>query len=90
MNSTKQEKSIDLSAYAEAWVAPFVERQQVKSFSGGLLDPRTMANLDSAGIGPAGRIKIGRKVIYPVQELITWLEQRAILPKSRTEQEVTQ
>ena len=90
MNNATQEKRIDLAPYAENWFAPFVERQQVNKFSGGLLDPRTMANHDSAGTGPAGRIKIGRKVIYPVQELITWLEQKAILPKNKTEQEVIQ
>ena len=81
---------IDLSAYAENWKAAFVERQHVKEFSGGLLDPRTMANLDSAGTGPTGRIKIGRKVIYPVQDLITWLEEKATQPKQRTKQEITQ
>lgn len=74
------EKTIDLSAYAEAWKAPFVERQHITEFSGGLLDPRTMANHDSKGTGPAGRIKMGRKVIYPVPELIIWLEERASLP----------
>ncbi|MCI5158165.1 MAG: hypothetical protein D3906_06930 [Candidatus Electrothrix sp. AUS1_2] len=88
---TQQKQAlIDLSAFAGSWHAPFVERQQVNKFSGGLLDPRTMANHDSAGTGPAGRIKIGRKVIYPVQDLITWLEGKASLPKNKTEQEVIQ
>jgi hypothetical protein len=77
----RTEKAIDLSAFAENWTAPYVERQHLIEFSGGLLDPGTMANHDSAGTGPAGRVKVGRKVIYPVQELIAWLEARASLPK---------
>jgi hypothetical protein len=77
----KTEKLIDLSAFAENWTAPYVERQHLTEFSGGLLDPGTMANHDAAGTGPAGRVKVGRKVIYPVQELIAWLEARASLPK---------
>ncbi len=75
------EKLIDLSAYAEAWKAPFVERQHLTEFSGGLLDPGTIANHDAAGTGPAGRVKVGRKVIYPVNEVIAWMEARASLPK---------
>lgn len=33
--------------------------------------------LDSQGKGPSGRIKIGRKVAYPVNSLIVWLQGRA-------------
>lgn len=80
----------DLSAFIEAWPAPFVERQHLKEFSGGLIDPRTMANMDAKGAGPAGRVKIGRKVIYPVKSLVEWLESRATVPtrKVNTEMEL--
>jgi len=75
------EKPIDLSAYAKAWKAPYVERQQLKEFSGGALHPRTMANRDSKGEGIKGRINVGKKVLYPVNEVIAWMEARASLPK---------
>lgn len=58
------------------WPSMIVARSQVEKFSGGLLNPRTMANLDSVGEGPP-RGKCGRKVFYPVDTLITWLEERA-------------
>lgn len=77
----KTEKLIDLSALAESWTAPFVERQHLTKFSGGVLNARTMANLDSKGKGIRGRISIGRKVLYPVQEVVAWMEARASLPK---------
>ena len=83
MNEAKQKSIdfIDFSAYAEAWKAPFVARSKLDEFSGGALNARTMANHDSAGTGPAGRINMGRKVIYPVNEVIAWMESRATLPK---------
>ncbi|XCN72849.1 MAG: hypothetical protein Q3M24_21605 [Candidatus Electrothrix aestuarii] len=79
---SQEEKQIDLSAFAEKWPSAFVERSKLSEFSGGVLNGRTMANLDSKGTGIKGRVKIGdRKVIYPVHEVISWLEARASLPK---------
>jgi hypothetical protein len=49
------EKLIDLSALAEKWPSAIVERQRLKEFSGGALNARTMANLDSKGQGIKGR-----------------------------------
>jgi hypothetical protein len=80
INNTTPGKTIDLSAYAKAWHAPYVERQELSEFSGGLIKPKTMANLDSQHKGPNGRIKVGNKVIYPVNELIAWMEARASQP----------
>lgn len=73
--------NIDLSTFAEAWKAPYVERQQLKEFSGGALNARTMANHDSKGQGIKGRIIMGRKILYPVNEVIAWMEARASLPE---------
>ena len=67
----------DLSIMAERWPSPFVARGEVGRFSGGMLTSKYLANLDSAGKGPTGRIRIGRKVAYPVDRLIEWMEQRA-------------
>lgn len=38
---------------------------------------RTIANLDSQGRGPAGRMMIGPKVCYPKEEVILWLASQA-------------
>jgi hypothetical protein len=77
----KTGKLIDLSAYAEAWPAPYVARSKLSEFSGGALNGRTMANLDSKGKGIKGRFSIGRKILYPVHEVVAWLEARASLPE---------
>ena len=38
---------------------------------------RTLANLDSQGRGPAGRMKIATKVCYPKDELVMWYAAQA-------------
>jgi len=68
-----------LSSLPAKWTSTFVERQQVGNFSGGLLNPKYMANLDSQGKGPENTIKFGRKRGYYVPSLITWMLERAEL-----------
>jgi hypothetical protein len=66
----------DLRHLADKWPSSIVAREKTGEFSGGVLEPKTMANFDSAGEGPP-RIRIGRKVAYPVESLIAWMEKRA-------------
>ena len=77
MKTQNKQSHPDLSTFIESWESPYVERHHVGLFSGGILHPRTMANLDAKGQGPSKRIKIGNKVAYPVEELVTWMESRA-------------
>ena len=68
----------DLSQLAKSWPSPIVARSSIRDFSGGLILPGTLANLDSLGKGPAGKFRVGQKVAYPVDEVIRWLESRLI------------
>jgi hypothetical protein len=74
-------KRPDLSNLAASWQSPLIARNQVKTFTGGLLSEKYLANLDSQGKGPAGRVKIGRKIAYNVSDLVEWLEGRAEVVK---------
>jgi len=59
---------------AARWPSPVVARKEVGKFSGGILNPRTLANLDSLGKGPDGKFQVGpRKIAYPVNSLIIWM-----------------
>lgn len=69
-------KSVDLSALADAWPSGFVARTEAKLFSGGLTCAGTLANADCRGEGPAGRVRVGKRIGYPVPALIAWLEAR--------------
>jgi len=68
----------DLTTLADNWPSKLVHRSQptLDRFSGGILNARTLANADSLGTGPVGRIRIGRKVAYPVQSLIAWMQEK--------------
>ena len=69
-------RKADLSELKAKWPSAVVARTDIKSFTGGLMSERYIANLDSQGAGPHGRFKVGRKVGYPVDSLISWLEER--------------
>lgn len=70
-------KTIDLSHLAEKWPSTIVARSRIKQFTGGMMSPGTLANLDSQGQGPPCQVKIGRNIGYVVGPLIKWLEERA-------------
>ncbi|MGO8990471.1 MAG: hypothetical protein ACLQGU_02595 [bacterium] len=72
-------KKVDLSFLSKRWPSGIVARKQIGQFTGGLMSPAHLANLDAQGAGPE-RIKIGGKVVYPVGELISWLEKRSCSP----------
>jgi hypothetical protein len=69
----------DLSHLAEKWPSSVVARDQFGKFTGGGMTPGYLANLDGKGLGPPGRFRMGRKVLYPVNEVIKWLENRSKL-----------
>lgn len=62
---------------ASKWPSTVVARAQIARFTGGLLQPGTMANLDSKGLGPHGRIMLGKKSGYMLDALVEWLESQA-------------
>jgi hypothetical protein len=67
----------DFQELAKSWSSPLVAREEISRFSGGVLTPRYLANLDAAGKGPPVRLRIGRKIAYPVSSLILWLKNRS-------------
>lgn len=67
----------DFSHMARKWPSSIVGRQQIREFTGGMLSPGTLANLDCQGIGPDGKIRIGKKIGYVVAEFVPWLERYA-------------
>jgi len=61
---------------AERWPSAVVARTEIDKFSGGLMSSKYVANLDSQGRGPV-RVVCGRKVGYPVRDLVQWLRERS-------------
>ncbi|MBN1636384.1 MAG: hypothetical protein JW920_07715 [Deltaproteobacteria bacterium] len=70
--------NFDFTKMAEQWPSALVARSEVGKFSGGILNPRTMANLDCMGKGVKDRVRIGkRRIAYPVESLIKFLEDKS-------------
>jgi hypothetical protein len=77
MSKTTPFNKPDFSSLADRWPSPFVSRGEVERFTGGIISIKYLANLDSQGAGPQGRVRVGRKIAYNVRDLINWLENRA-------------
>ena len=54
---------------------PLIPRSGVSKLLPDLVSPKYLANLNALGEGPE-YIKIGRKVVYPREAFIKWLETR--------------
>ena len=57
---THMKKEISLNTLAENWPSPYVAREEIERFTGGIITCKYIANLDCAGQGPRGRIRVGR------------------------------
>jgi len=66
---------------ADNWPSEIIARTQIKVFTGGLINPNYIANLDCRGEGPSGRIKSGRKTCYQKRAFVKWLRERSIIEK---------
>lgn len=72
-----KEQKADFSSLAQKWPSPYVARQEVERFTGGMISIKYLANLDCQGFGPKGRVRVGRKIAYPVDQFVSWLESRS-------------
>jgi hypothetical protein len=66
---------------ADNWPSEIIARTEIKVFTGGLINPNYIANLDSRGEGPSGRIKSGRKTCYQKRAFVNWLRERSVIEK---------
>ena len=53
-----------------------ITRKKLQELTGGLISEKTLANLDSEGVGIQPRMRIGAKVCYPKDAAILWLKNR--------------
>ena len=67
---------MDFKKILDAWNSPFVTRKKLSEMTGGIINSRTIANLDSLGRGIRGKTKVGGLVVYDVANVVEWLEER--------------
>jgi hypothetical protein len=59
------------------WPSPFITRNQLPKITGGIINAKTLRNLDCLGKGIKGKFTFGhRTVAYPVKSVIEFLEAR--------------
>ena len=70
--------------YARLWeqFSEFPTREEVSERIR-IFKPRSLANLDCKGRGPAGRLVFAGKVCYPRDQVVVWFSSLAGPPKSR-------
>jgi len=73
---TRNQIHHNIAAQLEKECPPILSRRMASKMSGGTISPRTLANLDSQGSGPAERVKIGRRSGYTRTSFITFLLDR--------------
>jgi len=54
----------------------FVTRQKAVEILGGLFARGTLANMDSRGLGPKVKIRVGGKIAYPRDSFIEWVQEK--------------
>ncbi|MBU2623420.1 MAG: hypothetical protein KKD92_14000 [Proteobacteria bacterium] len=73
----KQEIPFDFDELLENWPSPIVPRNSIEKFSGGLINQKYLANLDSSNRGIPGRFRVGRLVCYPARNVVNFIKNRA-------------
>ena len=53
-----------------------LSRKKIHELTGGLLTEKTLANMDSEGIGIQPRFRMGGKIFYQRDSAIAWLKNR--------------
>ena len=71
-------------SYARLWekFSEFPTREDVSERIR-IFKPRSLANLDCKGQGPAGRLVLAGKICYPRDQVVVWFSSLAEPPKSR-------
>ncbi len=51
-------------------------REKASELVGGVISPRSLANLDCLGLGPERRLRVGRKIVYTRESFVEWFKRR--------------
>jgi len=77
--ATADNQELDFEFLLAQWGSPFVKRSEVLKFSGGLLNPKTLANQATRGEGPP-YFRYQRYIVYLASDLRDLLARKAKKP----------
>lgn len=58
------------------FLPPVIARADVGRFLGGVVDQKTLRNADNLGQGPKIVWRVGRKVVYRSDSLVSWIVEK--------------
>ena len=61
------------------WPAKIVVRSEIGKLTGGLINPKTLANEDSQGIGISPRLRLLRRVAYRIEDVAKYLLRKGLM-----------
>jgi hypothetical protein len=61
---------------ASEWSGPFILRRDVPTATHGAISRKYLANLDSAGTGPASKFLLNGRIAYEKTDFFDWLAAR--------------
>jgi hypothetical protein len=61
---------------AREWPGPFILRRDVPTATHGAISRKYLANLDSAGTGPASKFLLNGRIAYEKTDFFNWLAAR--------------
>lgn len=70
-NLTEDER--DFAEALRNGLPPVIARHEVDKYLGGLVSPLTIRNADREGKGPDVAWRVGKKIAYKTESLISWL-----------------
>ena len=71
----RKEYKSALAEHLEKELGPMESRQSLYKKLG-IYSPGYYANLDMSNLGIGGRIRIGKRIFYPREEIIQWISER--------------
>lgn len=66
----------DFFTSLENCLPPLFDRETAAKCLGGIISPKTLANLDSLGKGPKYAMRIGKKIAYEKVSFLEWIKSR--------------
>ncbi len=73
--------TVNFSKIKDSCQTGYILRKNIGRATDGMLNPRTMANLDVKNEGIKNRIKINNKVAYNVDYVIEYLQKKVTIEK---------
>jgi len=79
MKTKKPELGELVDLLQQKWPAGIVTRSEIGKLTGGLVNPKTIANEDALGVGISSRLRLLRRVAYKIEDVAEYLIRKGLV-----------